>query len=283
MTVRKAKRPASSSKGAPSGRPERSATRRTASGQPFAKVPRKAPAKGSRARPALETEPVLRARAKKILAGLKRAYPGATIALHFKTPLDLYVATVLSAQCTDERVNQVTPALFALCREPEDYLALGQEKLEEMIRSTGFFRNKSKSILAGSRVMIEKFGDKVPGTMEELVQIPGIGRKTANVILGNAFDTPGITVDTHVGRVSRRLELTLEEDPVKVEFALQKLIPQKDWTFFSHAMIRHGRICCQARRPFCERCPIAAWCPYPAKMSGGTAVRMRPRRRATRT
>jgi endonuclease-3 len=246
------------------------------------KSPGKAPAAGrktgtkatkSSTSARLQPEPLLRARARKIVSGLKRAYPGAHCALHFRSPLELYVATVLSAQCTDERVNQVTPALFARCQRPEDYLALGQDRLEEAIRPTGFYRNKTKSILAGCRVMLERFAGKVPGTMEELVQIPGAGRKTANVILGNAFDTPGITVDTHVGRVSRRLELTAEEDPVKVEFALQKLIPRKDWTWFSHAMIQHGRVCCQARRPWCEGCPLAAWCPYPAKAGARPAGR----------
>lgn len=225
-------------------------------------------------------DPELKSRARKIASALARAYPDASCALHYQTPLDLYVATVLSAQCTDERVNQVTPSLFAACRRPEDYLALGQEGLEERIRPTGFFRSKSKNILGGCRTMIEKFGGEVPGTLEELVQLPGAGRKTANVILGNAFDTPGITVDTHVGRIVRRLELTAEEDPVRVEFALMPLFPRKDWTRLSHRLIHHGRVCCTARSPQCPRCPIARYCPYPeraAQASEGVVVKKRSR------
>jgi endonuclease III len=208
----------------------------------------------------------LKARARKILSGLYRAYPDTRCALRFQTPLDLYVATVLSAQCTDERVNQVTPELFGRCRRPEDYLALGQEALEDAIRSTGFFRSKAKSILGGCRVLVEEFGGVVPKTMEELLRLPGVGRKTANVVLGVAFGVAGIPVDTHVGRVSRRLELTKEADPVKVEFALQPLFSRKDWTQLSLMMIRHGRECCNARRPECARCPVASQCPVPRRM-----------------
>jgi endonuclease-3 len=215
--------------------------------------------------PTSKREAELKARARKILTGLYRAYPDTQCALHFRSPLDLYVATVLSAQCTDERVNLVTPELFRRCRRPEDYLALGQEAMENAIRSTGFFRAKSRSILGGCRVLVEEFGGVVPKTMEELVRLPGVGRKTANVVLGVAFGLPGIPVDTHVGRVSRRLELTTETDPVKVEFALQPLFPRKDWTQLSLMLIRHGRECCRARRPECERCPLAAHCPYPRK------------------
>jgi len=203
----------------------------------------------------------LRTRAARILRRLRDAYPDAHCALRYQSPLDLYVATLLSAQCTDARVNLVTPALFSACRTPQDYLALGQERLEERIRSTGFFRAKARNILGGCRVILERFGGDIPDTMEELVQIPGVGRKTANVLLGEVFSTPGITVDTHVGRVARRLGLTEESDPVKVEFALQHLFPKKEWTRLSHLLIDHGRYCCHARLPHCPRCPIARDCP----------------------
>jgi len=206
-------------------------------------------------------DPALRKRVGRILAALARAYPDAHCALDHRGPLDLYVATVLSAQCTDVRVNQVTPALFAVCRRPEDYLALGTARLEEMIRPTGFFRNKAKSILGGCRVLREEFGGEMPATLEELLRLPGVGRKTANVILGESFGVPGITVDTHVGRLARRLGWTEEEDPVRTEFALMPLIPQKDWTRASHLLIRHGRDCCAARKPACHRCPVRSECP----------------------
>jgi endonuclease-3 len=212
-------------------------------------------------------DPALKRRAAKILAGLYRAYPDAHCALDFQSPLDLYVATVLSAQCTDERVNKTTPALFAICRKPEDYLALGTERLEEMIRPTGFFRAKTRNILAGCRVILETFGGELPRTMEELITIPGCGRKTANVILGNAFGIPGITVDTHVQRLSKRLELAFEKDPVKIEGELQQIFPEEDWTQLSHSLIWHGRQICIARRPLCERCPIRPLCPYPEHMA----------------
>lgn len=213
--------------------------------------------------PSVTADPARRVRLRRILAALARSYPDAHCALDHRDPLDLYVATVLSAQCTDERVNQVTPALFAACRRPADYLALGSARIEEMIHSTGFFRNKAKSILGGCRVLVDEFGGRMPQTMEELLRLPGVGRKTANVILGEAFDIPGITVDTHVGRLARRMGLTEETDPVKVELALMPLIPQKDWTRASHLLIRHGRECCGARKPECARCPARTDCPFP--------------------
>jgi endonuclease-3 len=220
-------------------------------------------------------DPALRKRAAKILAGLYRAYPDAHCALDFQTPLDLYVATVLSAQCTDERVNKTTPALFAICRTPQDYLALGTDRLEEMIRPTGFFRAKTRNILAGCRTILEKFDGELPRTMEELVTIPGCGRKTANVILGNAFGIPGITVDTHVQRLSKRLELTSETDPVKIERALQQLFPEPEWTQLSHSLIWHGRQICQARQPLCEQCPIRPHCPYPDRIARSVGIKRR--------
>jgi endonuclease-3 len=203
----------------------------------------------------------LKARTRKILKVLARLYPDAHCALHYRNPLELLVATILSAQCTDVRVNLVTPALFARYPDAAAFAAADQAELETMIQSTGFFRNKAKSIKACCQTIVEKHGGQVPGTLEELTPMMGVGRKTANVILGNAFGVPGITVDTHVGRLSRRLGLTEEEDPVKVEFALMELVPKEDWTMFSHRMIFHGRQVCHARNPACERCELAKLCP----------------------
>lgn len=235
-------------------------------------------------RPEVPRELVLRAR--RIDRSLQKAYPDAHCALDFQSPLDLYVATVLSAQCTDERVNMVTPHLFARCRRPEDYLALGPAGLEEIIRSTGFFRAKARNILAGCQAILDRHDGELPRTMEELVKIPGCGRKTANVILGNAFGTPGITVDTHMGRIARRLEFTAEKDPVKVEAELQQLIPEQDWTMFSHRVISHGRAICDARKPLCSECPIRRDCPYPDTIDAlpvATTKSTRPPKAATRT
>jgi endonuclease-3 len=185
---------------------------------------------------------------------LRRHHPDADIALRFDTPLELLVATVLSAQCTDVRVNEVTPALFAKYRTAADYAAADPETFMMEIRPTGFFRNKGKNIIGAARMIVEKFGGAVPSTLDELVTLPGIGRKTANVILGNAFDTPGVVVDTHVQRVSRRLGLTVNSDPVKIEFDLMKLFPRSEWTLLSHRLIFHGRRTCNARRPRCAEC-----------------------------
>ena len=198
---------------------------------------------------------------KQILRALDRAYPGAECALLHDSPLELLVATILSAQCTDERVNIVTRDLFRKYRKPEDYAGAAPEVLESEIRSTGFFRNKTKNIQGACRRIVERFGGKVPATMDELLELPGVARKTANVVLGVAFGrAEGIVVDTHVLRLSRRLELTRESDPEKVERDLMELIPRKKWIDFSHQLIHHGRRVCQARRPLCPDCPVESIC-----------------------
>jgi endonuclease-3 len=207
----------------------------------------------------MPTETQSRARA--INKGLAKLYPDAHCALDFKNPLQLLIATILSAQCTDVRVNLVTPALFARYPDAQSFADADIAELERMIQSTGFFRNKAKSIKTCCQILVEKHKGEVPGTLDELVPLPGIGRKTANVVLGNAFGVPGITVDTHVGRLSRRMGLTTHEDAVKVERDLMELIPKKEWTMFSHRMIFHGRQVCAARKPDCEHCAVAKHCP----------------------
>jgi len=197
-----------------------------------------------------------------ILERLEESYPEAHCTLDFTNPLELLVATVLSAQCTDERVNQVTPAVFAKYRHPRDYAAAPLEGLEEAFHSTGFFRQKAKSIKAICQALAERFGGEVPPRLEDLVQLPGIGRKTANVILGNAYNIPGIVVDTHLGRVAQRLGLTRQKDPVKIEFDLMPLMPAERWTQFSHQMIWHGRAVCMARKPRCPVCTLLPVCDY---------------------
>jgi endonuclease-3 len=192
---------------------------------------------------------------------LARLYPDAKCALDHENALELLIATILSAQCTDVRVNLVTPALFARYPDAESFASAEPRELETLIQSTGFFRNKARNIIACCRKIVEDHGAEVPSTLEELVPLPGVGRKTANVVLGNAFDTPGITVDTHVGRLSRRLGLTAETDPAKVERELMELLPRKDWTMFSHRMIFHGRQVCFARKPNCEGCTLHDICP----------------------
>jgi endonuclease-3 len=193
---------------------------------------------------------------------LAKHYPNAHCALDFNSPFQLLVATILSAQCTDKRVNMVTPALFKRYRTPAAMSEAKPEELEEMIKSTGFFRNKTKSLLAMSRAVAEQHGGRVPDTMEDLVRLPGVGRKTANVVLGNAYDkNEGVVVDTHVGRVSARLGLTKETDPVKVEQDLAKLFPRDQWTMLAHLLIEHGRQICEARRPKCEICFLNDICP----------------------
>lgn len=196
-----------------------------------------------------------------LLAALDRLYPDPKCELNFSSPFQLLVATILSAQCTDVMVNKVTPTLFNRFPTPHDFATAAIEDIEMVIKPTGFFRAKAKSIQNCSKALIEKHGGEVPNTLDELVLLAGVGRKTANVVLGDAFGIPGITVDTHCGRLSRRLGLTELEDPVKVEFALQKLIPQKAWTRFSHQLILHGRRVCSSRKPRCSECTIAPLCP----------------------
>ena len=193
--------------------------------------------------------------------GLAKLYPDAVCELNHHGPLQLLIATILSAQCTDARVNLVTPALFARYKTAKDYVESDPSELESMIASTGFFRNKTKNIQACCRILVEKHDANVPSNLDDLVQLPGVGRKTANVVLGDAFGIPGITVDTHVGRLSRRLGLTVLEDPVKVEFELMDLIPKPEWTLFSHRLILHGRRVCNARKPKCDECTLEKFCP----------------------
>ncbi len=201
-------------------------------------------------------------RAREIYERLIEHYPDAHCALDFKSPFQLLIATILSAQCTDKRVNMVTPALFKRYRTPAALAAANPEELEEIIKSTGFFRNKTKSLLGMSNAVDEQHRGRVPDSMDELVKLPGVGRKTANVILGNAFDkNEGVVVDTHVGRVSKRLGLTKQTDPVKVERDLMKLFPNDRWTMLSHLLIEHGRRICEARRPKCEACFLSDICP----------------------
>ena len=197
-----------------------------------------------------------------ILHILDQTYPKAKCSLDFGNPLELLVATVLSAQCTDERVNRVTETLFKKYRKAADYANVPAEELEEDIRPTGFFRNKAKSLKNCGMELLEKYGGQVPDSLEELVKLPGIGRKTANVILGTAFNTPGIVVDTHVGRITQRLGLTKQRDAVKTEFDLMEQIPREKWTVFSHQLIQHGRKICMARKPKCPECPLLEHCDF---------------------
>ena len=209
-----------------------------------------------------ETPAERKRRTRSIIARLKREFPDAKCALDHANPLELLVATILSAQSTDARVNIVTPALFAKYRSAAEYAAADPEVFQGEIHSTGFFRNKTKSILGMAHALVERHGGQVPDTMDELVALPGVGRKTANVVLGNAFGkNEGIVVDTHVGRISGLLKLTKQTDPVKIERDLMELVPRKDWTIFSHLLILHGRKTCIARRPKCESCRINDLCP----------------------
>jgi endonuclease-3 len=208
-----------------------------------------------------ESPLALKRRARRIDRELAVLYPDAHIELNFSTPLELAVATILSAQCTDKRVNEVTPALFRKYRTAADYAGADRAELEEMIRPTGFFRNKTNSLIKLGQLLVERHDGEVPRRMKDLVALPGFGRKTANVVLGNAFGTPGITVDTHLARLARRWKWTSETDPVKIEFAIAELIPKRDWTMMSHRAIWHGRRVCHARKPACGACEIARLCP----------------------
>jgi endonuclease-3 len=195
-----------------------------------------------------------------IIKVLGKAYPGATTALHFTNPLELLVATVLSAQCTDERVNKVTGALFKKYRSARDYAQVDLKELEEDVRPTGFFRNKAKAIKAFCSDLVGRFEGQVPANLEDLVSLPGVGRKTANLVLGEAFGVPGIVVDTHVLRLAGRIGLTEQTDPTKVEFDLMKVVPRNQWTRFSNLLILHGRAVCTSRSPRHEQCGIVGLC-----------------------
>jgi endonuclease-3 len=211
--------------------------------------------------PTGETRLALVRRARRIGKELEALYPDAHIELDFTTPLELVVATILSAQCTDKKVNEVTPALFDRYRSAADYASADRAQLEDLIRPTGFFRNKTTSLIGLGEALCERYGGEVPHRMKDLVTLPGVGRKTANVVLGNAFGIPGITVDTHFGRLSRRFGWTVADDPVQVETEIGALFPRKEWTMLSHRMIFHGRRRCHARRPACGACAVARLCP----------------------
>jgi endonuclease-3 len=209
-----------------------------------------------------EREEELKKRTRDIIRRLKRAYPGAKCSLTHSNPFELLVATILSAQSTDERINIVTADLFRKYKKPEDYLKVSPHELEKDIHSTGFFRNKTKSIQGTARLLTEQYGGEVPQTMDELLELPGVARKTANVVLGNAFGIKaGVVVDTHVTRLSHRLALTEEKTAEKIEQDLIPIVPKKDWVIFPHLMIYHGRKICKARNPLCEECTIEKLCP----------------------
>ena len=208
-----------------------------------------------------ETPLALVRRARRINRELALTYPDAHCELDFTSPFELLVATVLSAQTTDVRVNMVTPTLFAKYPTPVDLAAADREDVESIIQSTGFFRAKTQAIMGLSQAIVERFGGEVPGRLEDLVTLPGVGRKTANVVLGNAFDVPGLTVDTHFARLARRFGWTANTEAVKIEYDVAALIPKREWTILSHRLIWHGRRCCHSRRPACGACPLARLCP----------------------
>ena len=207
------------------------------------------------------TELKQKQRAAKVLARLRAAYPDADCELVFSNPLELAIAAILSAQCTDKRVNMVTPALFRKYRTASDWARTPQATLEKEIRSTGFFRNKAKNIRALCKVLEEKHGGKIPDELDVLIGLPGIGRKTANLLIATAYGQPGIIVDTHFRRLSQRLGFTTSNDPDKIEFELKAIVPEESWTDWSHCMVFHGRRCCFARKPNCHGCPINKLCP----------------------
>ena len=205
-------------------------------------------------------------RVKEMIKLLSKEIRDSTIALKFSSPFELLLATILSAQCTDIKVNQVTEHLFKKYRSARDVAGANLTELEEEIRPTGFYRNKAKSIQNCCQNLVARFGGEVPKTLDELVTLPGVGRKTANVVLGNAFNIPGIVVDTHVQRVSQRIGLTKNDDPVKIEFDLMEIVPKEEWTHFSNLLVWHGRRTCVARKPLCAICAIRKLCDYGSKM-----------------
>jgi endonuclease-3 len=210
----------------------------------------------------LETLADLKRRTRKIIRSLKRAYPDAKCSLNHSNAFELLIATILSAQCTDARVNMVTQDLFRKYRKPEDYLKVSEKELQQDIRTTGFFRNKTKSIQGTAKTLSEQYRGKVPHNMEQLLELPGVARKTANVVLGNAFGiNSGVVVDTHVTRLSRRLGLTIQKTAEKIELDLITIVPKKDWVIFSHLLIAHGRAICRARTPLCAECVVERLCP----------------------
>jgi len=209
-----------------------------------------------------ESKSQLKERTEKIIKLLKRAHPDAKCALHHSNAFELLIATILSAQCTDERVNKVTADLFRKYRKPEDYLKVPATELQEDIRTTGFVRNKTKSIQGACKILVEEFDDEVPQSMAELLKLPGVARKTANVVLGVAYGkAEGVVVDTHVSRLSHRLKLTKQKDAGKIEKDLMEIVPRKNWIEFAHLLIFHGRRICKARRPLCEQCVVEELCP----------------------
>jgi endonuclease-3 len=221
-----------------------------------------------------ESQEQKKRRAARIVRRLARAYPDARCALHFETPFQLLVATILSAQCTDAMVNRVTPELFRRWGTPEKLAAAEPAEVEALVRPTGFYRQKAKSIQSSAQDIVARFGGEVPRTLEELTTLRGVARKTANVVLGNCFDVPGLTVDTHMARVNQRLRLTRQSDPVKIERELMALLPPREWTLYSHRVIQHGREVCDARRPRCEACALREECPFP----GSAAARAKKKR-----
>lgn len=228
--------------------------------------PKKRAEKSARG-PLGESDSELRARALKILRALKKAYPDAHVPLNYSNPLELLVATILSAQCTDARVNEVTAPLFGKYRTAADWAGSPVASLEEEVRSTGFFRNKARAIKESTQDIVENHGGEVPATLDELTALRGVGRKSANVVLAHAFGGQGIIVDTHFTRLSRRMGLTAEFDPVKIEFDLMRVVPERHWSDFSLMLTWHGRVVCPARKPECDRCPVKRHCP--ASESGG--------------
>ncbi|MFF3661607.1 endonuclease III [Streptomyces olivochromogenes] len=254
-----AKKAASSKTVTKKAAPAKTVAKKAAPAKTVAK--KAAPAQAAPKKAIVESHAALVRRARRINRELAEVYPYAHPELDFENPFQLVIATVLSAQTTDLRVNQTTPGLFAKYPTPEDLAAANPEEVEEILRPTGFFRAKTKSVIGLSKALVEDFGGEVPGRLEDLVKLPGVGRKTAFVVLGNAFGRPGITVDTHFGRLVRRWQWTDETDPDKVETAVGALFPKSEWTMLSHHVIFHGRRICHARKPACGACPIAPLCP----------------------